>query len=333
MTRAFLIQMPHAELEELCSAIGKPAAMRAELARRLATEALPHLRRLAASERVIAGVEGPLPDAWLFAAECLPYLSSATRAPDILERLARVEQLDREDDLERWFVDEAAALGVVPAKLSRAKYRAPSAEEIASWCAALLDRLADLRAQVIGWSGTPQQRTDYAVTTWVYLAWIFGRLRPTFGHGRSRSLGAATVRVARGTDGTAAMTKAGVFARLLGRAQPRGGDDHAMIAGLRDLMISTADLVPSLGMGSQRDSLPIRGSAGIASGAVPLAQLPQLVTLFETCPVPDDWRELVLAAAGAAQRASAHLVEADDRETHLRARRVATPATQRSSPF
>jgi hypothetical protein len=314
MSRAFLVQIPHAELVEVCAAIGKPQNVRAELARRLAVEAMPHLRRVAASERVIGGVDGPVPERWAFASTQLPYLASATTAADITARLAMLGELADDDALEAWFVEEAALLGVTPSKLSRAKYRAPSVDEVATWCHDLFDALAMLRSQVLGWSGSPQQRADYAITTWVYLAWIFRRLRPAFCQGRVRSLGAATVRLSRGTDKRPAMAAPGLFSRLVRRPERASSDagDDQPLPGLRELMISTADLVPSLGMGTQRESLPIRGSAGLATAAVPAAHTAGLAELFASADVATDWRTLVVAAAHAAHRTGAHLVEADD---------------------
>jgi hypothetical protein len=343
--RVYLVALPTADLDEVCAAIAGSAEARRAVAGRLAERGLAHARRVAASERVASAAEvthGRPPDAWLYARSCLPYLLAATTADAIGERLDAIGRLESDQDLEAAFEEEVRALGLKPGAPDRRAYQAPDAGALAAWIARTLDQAAELRsvarlagpdAKVADPRTEVTPRENYAISTWMWLGRIFSRLQPCFWQGRDRWLGDLAGRVA---------PRLGLWQRLIDRyrrrnvhawadpatrkkireveARVRANKAARTLPGLRELMVSTVDLAPSLGMETEREVLPLEGTGYGATGAVPADRLQALEELIAAArregrlryPASDGWAEIVIAAARMARRLGAHLLEADD---------------------
>lgn len=89
---------------------------------------------------------------------------------------------------------------------------------------------------------------------------------------------------------------------------------------LRDIIESTATLLPSLAVANWEKSLPKAGEGNCVTGAVRNSRLDDLVVatrdLQSTNTIPyetgAEWIEIVIAAAMEAKRTGSHLVEGDD---------------------
>lgn len=348
--RVFLVPIPVVELEAVVSALCGDANQRNAIAGRLAHQAMPHFRRVAASERVCAAAEGggkELPDPFSLPRNLFPYLLAATKADDIIARLDAVSEIERDDALEDFFIGEARKLGVEPGVPDRSAFRAPDEEKAADWIADLLAKIADLRTKAVasgarsavkGGELTPLG--DYAVSTWVWLARIFARTGPCFWQGRNRWIGLAvmseprTIETTIWTFGTRTLwnrvrdwlgfrrpvdPEMERIAATLAENTLASGPRHDLPE-LHDLLTSTALLAPRLSMEAAQEVLPPEGAGNLASGVILRDRLAALVArmkrVIEQKKAPfedgDTWAEIVIASARVAERSDAHLIEADD---------------------
>ncbi len=198
---------------------------------------------------------------------------------------------------------------------------------------------------------------DYAISTWVWLGRLFARTRPAFWQGRNRWLGGAAfpevfsihtnvvtigpsappqqepqpspplldrVRGLFGLGGTKEQRKANdpAVAQMIAAAQEQTRKQSATgsAPALRELIESTAVLVPALAVDNWEKSLPKAGEGNCVSGAVKHARLDSLVEAVRSLKASNtipyetgtEWVEIVVAAAIEAKRTDSHLVEGDD---------------------
>lgn len=290
---------------------------------------MTHLQRVAASERVASpldysGVD--LPADWGFYRHCMPYFLAARDADTIDEKLRALEALESPTEIEAFFVEQLRSLGLEPVE-GHEEHVAPQERAVASWIAGLLDSCAGLREKALP-DGDEAALNDYAVSTWIWLAQIFARTRPCFWQGRNRWLGnvahpeefqiQTSVAIFGGAEGE------DVDPALAALIQANRQATQASLAvepnaTLREILVSTATLVDALAMQDAAKSLHPAGSGSIAAGAVRRENLPALREEIETMRLVMDfpygngeWLEIVLAAALAAERGEAALVEGDD---------------------
>lgn len=358
--RVFLIQMPTPTLDCVAAAILGTPTQRREIAAELANEGAAHLRKVTASEMVAAACEaGVVSEAWGYARNCMPYLLAATRAEQMCASLHVLEGLHSDGDVEEFFLQQAKALGGRPEKLDRHKYLPPPQASVETWILEMLERASQLRvkALAVGSSNDDGDNpvNDYAISTWVWLGRLFARTRPAFWQGRNRWLGSAAfpevfkihtnVTTIGPPPSKAAPESPPLSERIRGwfgmapsnevenaldpalaqivattQATTRQQSAKQSAPALRDIIESTATLLPSLAVANWEKSLPKAGEGNCVTGAVRNSRLDDLVVaaryLQSTNTIPyetgAEWIEIVIAAAMEAKRAGSHLVEGDD---------------------
>jgi hypothetical protein len=311
--RVFLVQAPTALLARMSEGVcGKPTQRR-DLAREMATQAMPHLRRVAASERVAAAVESSgreLPEGWAFARHCMPYLIAGVEADEIVARIEDLTNLDDDVGLEEFHRNEAVKVGAASPQVLDSDIRAPDEATVTAWILERLDKAAELRRRALEAGSHPPERrddsldpvADYAISSWVWLAAIFARVGPCFWQGRNRWLGDAAFRAA-GDVHTQIMVISMPLKRLwdrvrawLGRGNRPDPDMQELAAvsrqamrddlarysvhDLQGVLSSTASLAPPLAVEGWDQELPARGGAYLASGCVPRQLLSRLLEVM-----------------------------------------------------
>ncbi|HWC28540.1 MAG TPA: hypothetical protein VG845_00535 [Dehalococcoidia bacterium] len=312
--RVFLVQAPTSLLSRMSAAICGEPTQRRDLAREVAAQAMPHLRRVAASERIVAAVESSgkeLPERWAFARNCMPYLIAAVEADEIVERIEDLTSLDDDVRLEEFHRNEAVKVGAEPSRVLDGDIRAPDEATAAAWILDRLDQAAQLRQRALEAVSHPPKRqddsldpvADYAISSWVWLAAIFAHVGPCFWQGRNRWLGDAAFLAAGGLRSVQNTIVAWGRNTIWGRVRAWFGrnsasdpdlqelaavsrqemrDDLARysVQDLQGLLSSTASLAPVLAVEGWDQELPARGGAYLASGCVPRDRLSQLLEVM-----------------------------------------------------
>lgn len=306
--RVFLVQMAKTDLARAADAIVGNAQERRAFAADLATRSALHLRRVTASELVIdaVGAAAASSEAWGYARNCMPYLLATTTADKTLSALRELEPLEKDADLEEFFVAQAKALRMKMGDFNRDTFRAPEATRTEEWIRGLLDRAADLHAK--------DDIEDYAVSTWIWLGQIFARTTTCFWQGRNRWLGGAAFPESFQTHTT--VTSVGILGRIKQAVFPAPEQPPRVtgVARLRPLLTSVATLAPALARPKWEAPLAKEGGGSLASGGVAHDRLGDLVAAVREGELPygRDWAEIVVAAAAHAKANDAHLVEGDD---------------------
>ncbi|MFI5297611.1 MAG: hypothetical protein ACHREM_05885 [Polyangiales bacterium] len=331
----FLVEMPEAALQQAAAAICGEVTARQAFAIALAEKSAPHLRRVSVSEMVAKAAErgGARSDAWGHARNCMPYLLAAKSAEAMCAALRDVEKLETRAELEEFFVLQARALGMSVEDLDREKFIAPEIQTVQRWILEQLDSAAAVRATALrpGANDVSARLSDYATSTWAWLARIFARTSPCLWQGRNRWLGGAafpetfsiqTTVTSIGVDAGAASSDSAALTRFMAESQANTRRQLASksVQSLRRLLVSTGELAPALALPNWEAALPKEGGGNLASGAVRHEQLDALTRVVREAQAArelpyesgDEWAEIVVAAATHAKAAGAHLVEADD---------------------